>query len=228
MRHAVVTASLIAVLAALPGCGKSEEEHAREEATRAAAEITAATRRAADAAGTAAARGEAHGANDLAKGLQDMAAGLQKMGGQQVEPVGFRELQKFFPELEGWERGKPTGEKVSMGIKMSRAEVHYAKGDQTIEMELTDSSLNQAMIAPFAMMLTTGYEKETDDGFERSAKVGGQPGWEKWEAESKTGELNAVVAKRFIVKIDGTNLGDLSPLHELARKANLGGLADLK
>lgn len=221
MKNALVVVGLCAALSTAVACGPSREEQARQEVRKAAAEAGAAIEQARGAAQDAA------GTDAMAKGLEEMAAGLQKMGEQQVEPVGFRELQAFFPDLEGWTREKPTGEKVSMGIKMSRAGVRYVKGNATMEMEITDSSLNQAMIAPFAMMLAAGYEKESADGFERSAKVGGQAGWEKWDDATKDGELNAVVAKRFIVKIAGSNLDDLSPLHTLASRADLGRLSTL-
>lgn len=221
MKNALVVVGLCAALSTAAACGPSREEQARQEVQKAAAEAGAAIEQARGAAE------EAAGTDAMAKGLEEMAAGLQKMGEQQVEPVGFRELQAFFPDLEGWTREKPTGEKVSMGIKMSRAGVRYVKGNATMEMEITDSSLNQAMIAPFAMMLAAGYEKESADGFERSAKVGGQAGWEKWDDATKDGELNAVVAKRFIVKIAGSNLDDLSPLHTLASRADLGRLSTL-
>lgn len=226
MRHAVIVVGLFAALSTAVACGKSEEEKAREEMQKAAAEAGAAIAQATDASKDASGA-MAAGAGEMAKGLEEMAAGLQKMGDQQLEPVGFRELQAFFPDLDGWTKEKPTGEKVSMGIKMSRAGVRYVRDGASMEMEITDSSLNQAMIAPFAMMLASGYEKESANGFERSAKVGGQAGWEKWDSDTKDGELNAVVAKRFIVKIAGSNVDDLAPLHALASRADLGRLSTL-
>lgn len=205
MKHALIVVGLIAALSTAVACGTSDEARAREEVQKAAA----------------------GSADDMAKGLEEMAAGLQTMGEQQADPVGFRELQGFFPDFDGWTREKPTGEKVSMGIKMSRAGVRYVKGDASIEMEITDSSLNQSMIAPLAMMLASGYEKESAHGFERSAKVGGQAGWEKWDSEARDGELNAVVARRFIVKIAGSKVDDLATLHALASRADLGRLSTL-
>lgn len=225
MRHAIVAIGLICAIAGAAGCGKSDEEKAQEQLEQAAADAAAAIEQAANAAQS---EGGEMSAEEMAEGLQAMAKGLEAMSDQQIEPVGFRDLQTFFPDLEGWTKGKPTGEKVSMGLKMSHAGVQYTRGEASIDMEITDSSLNQAMIAPFAMMLATGYEKETADGFERSAKVGGQAGWEQWNAPDRNGELNAVVAKRFIVKIAGSNVDDLATLHDLAGKANLGRLAELK
>jgi hypothetical protein len=213
----------LAVVVMTTACGKSKEQQAREEAERTVAQASETMRKAVDSAGA----GTSADAEEMATSLQAMASSFQKMGEGQQEPADFRELQKFFPDLEGWTKSKPSGEKVSMGIKMSRAEVTYGKGPALITMEITDSSLNQALIAPFAMMLASGYEKESDEGFERSARIGGEPGWEKWDTSSRTGELNAVVARRFIVKVDGSNIDDLTPLHRLADEARLGNLASL-
>jgi hypothetical protein len=36
------------------------------------------------------------------------AAGLQHISQDQPDPADFRELQRFFPDLDGWTRGKPA------------------------------------------------------------------------------------------------------------------------
>ena len=59
------------------------------------------------------------GAEQMAKGFESMAKGFSAMAGgdpnaERVEPVSFRELMAVFPEnLSGWERSKPTGERMS-------------------------------------------------------------------------------------------------------------------
>jgi hypothetical protein len=78
------------------------------------------------------------------------------------------------------------------------------------------------------MFLTAGYEKETSDGYEKSTKVNGQPGWEKWDSSGKDGELNALVGKRFLVQIDGRGIEDTKLLHELAGKIDMAKLSTLK
>jgi hypothetical protein len=78
------------------------------------------------------------------------------------------------------------------------------------------------------MFMTTGYEKETADGFERSVNVGGNPGWEKWDKGSKNGELAIVVAKRFLVQVEGHGVEDVKELHTVLDKTDLAKLAALK
>jgi len=215
MRRAGILA--IAALVAAGACGKSSEEKKEEKKEQQAAKTAEA------------------GAAEAAKGLEQMAKGLEAMAGgaaagnaQPVDPVSFRDMQALFPEFEGWEKGKPTGERMSSPFKFSQAEVGYTKGDSRIELKMVDSGFNQLLLTPYAMFLTAGYEKETSDGYEKSTKVNGQPGWEKWDSSGKDGELNALVGKRFLVQIDGRGIEDTKLLHELAGKIDMAKLSTLK
>jgi hypothetical protein len=215
MRRAGILA--IAALVAAGACGKSSEEKKEEKKEQQAAKTAEA------------------GAAEAAKGLEQMAKGLEAMAGgaasgkaQPVDPVSFRDMQALFPEFEGWEKGKPTGERMSAPFKYSQAEVRYTKGDSRIELKMVDSGFNQLLLTPYAMFLTAGYEKETSDGYEKSTKVNGQPGWEKWDSSGKDGELNALVGKRFLVQIDGRGIEDTKLLHELAGKIDMAKLSTLK
>jgi len=222
----VVAAAALATSA----CGKSEQQKQAEEAAKhieaAAKEIS----KAAESAG----KENAQAANDAAKGFEAMAKGFGAMvsgaagDGKVVEPVSFRDLQALFPALDGWERSKPTGEKVSAPFKYSNAEVTYTKGDSRIELKLADSGFNQLFFAPFAMLMTSGYEKETQDGYEKATKIGGQPGFEKWNSEQKDGELTAMVGKRFLLSVEGRKINDIKQLHDIVGKIDLAKLASLQ
>jgi hypothetical protein len=196
------------------GCGKSDDEKKVEEVKRAAEQVQ-------DSAG------------DMAKGLEAMAKSFQGLTGadpnqKPVDPVGFRELQAAFGDLPGWEKGKPTGERMTSPVNYSQAKVTYRNGERSIEAEISDSALNQIMLVPFAMFLTSGYEKETEHGYEKSIKVGSFPGWEKWDTEDKDGEMNVLVNRRFIVQLSGRGLGDVKDLHAAMDSVDLTRLAGLK
>ncbi|MQA29567.1 MAG: hypothetical protein GEU82_06975 [Luteitalea sp.] len=207
----------VVCLSALAGCGTSEEARKVEEVEKAAEQVQ-------DSAGA------------MAKGLEDMAKGFQGLQGltggdpsqKPVDPVGFRDLQTAFGDLPGWEKGKPTGERMTNPINYSQAKVTYRKGEQSIEAEISDSAFNQLMLVPFAMFLTAGYEKETDHGYEKSIKVGDFPGWEKWDAAQKDGELSALVNKRFVVQLSGRNLTAVTELQAAMQSVDLQKLAGLK
>ena len=64
------------------------------------------------------------------------------------------------------------------------------------------------LIAPWSMLLASGYSSETSDGYEKATTHRRQPGFEKWEKDAKRGELNIFVGKRFLVTIEGDDLAD--------------------
>ena len=201
---------LAITLAAVSGCQHSEQKHAEKATEQAAKALEQA----------------AKGLEQVAKGLEGMAAG----GGdtKTVDPVSFRDLQALFPDLNGWEKAKPTGERMMAPFPFSQAEVRYRKTDARLELKIVDSGFNQLLFTPFAMFMQPGYEKETSTGYEKSTTVAGQPGWEKWNTDGKDGEVNAFVAKRFIVSVEGRHVEDIRVLHDVFSKIDLDKLANMK
>jgi hypothetical protein len=207
-------------------CGKSDEQIAAEKAAEEAKEAAAALKKAAENAGAA---GAAQGLEGLAKAMEGMAGALSGApGGKPVDPVSFQQLQTVLPEVSGWKRDTPTGERMTMPVSFSQAEADYTMGDADVTVKIVDSAFSQLLIAPWSMFLTIGYEKQTRDGYEKSVSVSGHPGFEKWNTDSKDGELNLVVAKRFLVTIEGNNIADTKVLHEFASKLDAGKLAAFK
>jgi len=214
--------TLTITLAAVAGCRRSEQKQP-EPATQQAAK---AVEQAAKATET--------GAAQAAKSIEQMAKGLEGMatatGGETKpeDPVSFRDLQALFPDLDGWEKAKPTGERMTAPFPFSQAEVRYRKDDARLDIKIVDSGFNQLLFTPYAMFMQAGYEKETSNGYEKSTTVGGQPGWEKWHIDGKDGEVNAVVAKRYILSVQGRNVEDIKVLHDVVGKLDLARLAAMK
>lgn len=221
MKSCWYAAVIVATSLSLVGCGKSPEEKAAEELQKAAVEMQ---KNAGDMQ---------KGAEDMAKGFEAMAKGLAGAAGgdanvKPVEPVGFRELQTVMPAVAGWEKRSPTGEKMSSPFSFSQASITYKKGDAEIEQKIMDSGFNQLLFTPFTMFMAAGYEKETQDGYEKSVNIAGNPGWEKWDKTSRSGELNVVVGKRFLVQVEGHDLDDIKALHTVLEQTDLSKLASLK
>jgi hypothetical protein len=210
----VVVYMVCGLAATTLACGQSPEQKKAEEVHKGAEQVQ-------------------KSAETMAKGLEDMAKGLQGMTGgdpnqKPAEPVNFHELQSAFGDVSGWVKGKPTGERMTSPVNYSQAKVTYTKGDASIEQEISDSAFNQMLLIPYSMFLTAGYEKETDDGYEKSTKVGEFPGWEKWDKSAKSGELSAIVNKRFIVQVQGHNIDDPKMLHDVMAGTDLKKLAAVK
>jgi hypothetical protein len=216
-------AVLCLVIVSAAACGKSEQQKQAEEAAK---QLEEAGKKLAEAGKQAGA-----GSAEMAKGLEAMAKGLGALAGgdgKAVEPVSFKELQTLFVDFPGWEKGKPTGEKMTAPVSFSKAAVVYRKGESRIEASLVDSGFNQLLLLPYMWIQNVGYEKETENGYEKAVKVMGHPGFEKWNTNAKDGEVNAFVNKRFILQLEGRNIEDTKVLHELAQATDLGKLASLK
>jgi len=214
--------SLVVVCAALlvtTACGKSEAEKQAEEVAKAAEQIAKGAEQAAKGA-----------EGSVAEGLQQMAKGLQQMGqGTAAKPVDFEALIALIPEMSGWTRSKPRGEQqTAMGMSTSKAEARYEKGESSIDLDITDSSLNQIFLAPFMMFMASGYSERSSDGYTKSAPVNGHPGFEKWENEPKRGEITIVVGNRFLVQANGRDVENLDQVRQLVQAIDLAKLASLK
>lgn len=217
------TLAAVLALAGSVACGKSEAE---KQAEQAAAEMQKAAEAASKASETA--------GQDMAKGMEDFAKAMAGMAGalggdgKTVEPVSFQALQSTLPEVSGWEMDKPRGERMTAPIPFSQSEAVYRKGDARIEVKVVDSGFAPMLIAPWSMMLAAGYSRESSEGYEKAVSVGGQPAFEKWDSDSKSGELNILVNKRFLVTIEGDDLTDTRALHDVAGKMDFGRFSSLK
>jgi hypothetical protein len=216
-------------LAMTVACGKSDAQIAAEKTAEEAKVAAEAVKKAAE---SAASSGVTQGLEGFAKAMEGVAGMANALGGapggKPVDPISFKELQTALPEVAGWERQKPTGERMTMPVAFSQAEARYTKGEARVEVKIVDSAFHQLLVAPWSMFLTVGYEKETSDGYEKSVNVSGSPGFEKWNDNRKDGELNLVVAKRFLVTVEGDGVGDIAVLREFASKLDTGKLASLK
>src|SRR5688572_1667709 len=102
-------------------CGKSEEQKAAEKAAEETKEAAEALKKAAE---TAVASGASQGLQDFAKAMEGMAGAMSGKGpdGKPVEPVSFQSLQTMLPEISGWQREQPTGERMTIPFPFSQAE----------------------------------------------------------------------------------------------------------
>jgi hypothetical protein len=229
MRHlGIMGLALVVALAA--GCGKSDEQIAAEKAAEETREAAEALKKAAEQTGAAAANEGMAAAAKALEGFAGALAGATPTGpdGKPVEPVSFQDLQAALPEVAGWERAQPTGERMTSPVPFSQTEASYSSGGAEVEVKIVDSAFSQLLIAPWSMFLTTGYEKQTSSGYEKSVNVNGNPGFERWNSHSKDGELNLVVAKRFLVTVEGNNIDDMKVLQDFAAKIDANKIASLK
>ena len=136
--------TLAVAIGATAACQSSDQKQAEDAAKQAATAIEQA------------AKGTESGAAQAAKGLEQMAKGLEAMAGgaaggdspKPVSPVHFRELQKILPELDGWEKAKPTGEQMTAPFSFSQSEARYQKGESRVEITYRSSSASMVRAKP--------------------------------------------------------------------------------
>ncbi|MBM3807849.1 MAG: hypothetical protein FJW22_06595 [Acidimicrobiia bacterium] len=78
------------------------------------------------------------------------------------------------------------------------------------------------------MMLASGFSRETSRPNEKSTTVGGNPAIEKWNKDRNTGEIDVLLGKRFMVTIEGRDIGDIRPLQDFASNFDFAAIAGLK
>lgn len=225
MRRLVSVIAIVALLTS--ACGKSEAQKQAEEAAENVKKAAEAMAQAAEKQGTAAAT---QGANEMAKAMQGMAAALGggAAGGKAAEPVSFQTLQSHLPKVSGWEMEEPEGERMTMPVPFSQVETKYKKGDARIDAKIVDTGFAQMLIMPWSMMLASGYSRETSSGYEKATTLAGNPAIEKWNTNSKNGEIDVLVGKRFMVTLEGHDIDNIKQLQDFASNFDFGAIAAAK
>ncbi len=164
--------------------------------------------------------------------LQQLADKAKDMGDKKtVDPVDFRDLKALLPETTAdLKRTEATGEKTgAMGFTVSMAKGRYSgDADASISIEIVDTG-GIAGMATMAMAAWTmaDIDKETTTGYEKTTKIEGFKAFEKYDNESKDGEINVLVADRFVVNVHGNNVS-VDQMKESLKDIDLGKLEDLK
>ena len=205
---------LLAVALVLSGCGKSAEQKKIEEAAKQATEA----------------------GQVLKEGAEKMSEALKGLGeageeGKKVEPVNFRELKALLPEsLPGLARSTAEGEKSSvMGVSVSEAHARYENEEgANIEVKITDMGSVSGLVGMATMAWAYGeVDRETENGYEKTTTFSGHKAFEKYDGDSRSGEISILVAKRFIVNVEGNNV-EMSAIKDAAGKINMNALEKMK
>lgn len=174
--------------------------------------------------------------DDPAGSMKKMTEAMEQFGqkmneGAKVEPVDYKELKALLPEeLSEMKRENASGEKTSaIGMKVSRAEATYTNDNSRIEISIQDMGTLSGMAAMAYGWAFTDMEKESDNGFERTTTYKGHRAFEKYDQSDKDGEINVLVAKRFIVEVKGrgVSMDDIRSALDTVNVAQLAGMKDV-
>jgi hypothetical protein len=236
--HSMAIIGLLA--ASLAGCGEKvtaakEAATATAEAVKAASQMDAKKLEEAskkmDEAGkkmdAAQKSGDAQAMGDAMKAMSGAMAGATG------ETVDFREMRALLPEsIAGLKRIAVEGSKSNtMGIAASVAKATYeSEGEgpkKRIRVEMTDIAGLGAMAAMAFAWANVEIDKETQNGYEKTTTINGHRAMEKFDKAGKRGELDVMVANRFIVKMESENL-DMDAFKSGVSAIDLKKLAALK
>ncbi len=162
------------------GCGKSPEKKAAEETAK-------------------------QGAGGFGDAGEKMGGSMT--AGTEVEAVDFRELKALLPDsLPGMKRTDSAGQRTTaFGIKVSTAEGTYRnERGGTINIKITDMGSLKALTAIVAFgWAVVEIDRETDTGYEKTTTFAGHRAHEQYDKRGRTGELQVLVADRFVVEVEG-------------------------
>lgn len=213
MSRTLVCATVVAGLF-LAGCGKSAEQKKMEEMAQQAGEAGKALQQ---------------GAQEMTEALKGLGGGAN--GGAKVEPVDFRELKALLPgQIGGMSRDGAEGEKVSvMGVHVSEATANYSSPEGgSITIKISDLGSVSGLVGMATMAWAFAeVDKETETGYEKTTTFDGHKAFEKYDNQGRSGELNILIEKRFVVSIEGSDI-DMSSLKDAAHTIDLGKLAAMK
>ncbi|TLV00520.1 hypothetical protein [Dyadobacter luticola] len=166
-----------------------------------------------------------------ADALQAFADKAKAIGDREtVDPVDFRKLKELLPEkLSGLDRTEATGEKSgAMGFTVSTAQAKYKSGEESIDVEIVDTGgiagVSTMALAAWSM---AEIDKETTSGYEKTTKIEGYKAFEKYNNDSKSGEVNVLVGDRYLVNVEGNNI-TVDQMKDILKEIDLAKLKDLK
>lgn len=204
-RYVLVTSLVCITLLSSCGASKEKEDEKKDEA-----------------------QVSAMGAVSAMKEMAEQAEEMQKTG--PVETIDFRKLKELLPaDADGLARKEATGEKNgAAGFAISTANGKYGNTDntETVELSIVDTG-GSGMLMGLAAWSMIEVDKETADGYEKTGKIGDYKSYEKYNNSDKSGEINVLVGKRFIVSVKGQGVS-ADKLKAVLDDVDLAKLADMK
>jgi hypothetical protein len=147
-----------------------------------------------------------------------------------VESLPPDRIKAFAPDsLGGLSRTSLSAERnAAMGVQISKASARYSDGGQrNLDLEITDTGSLQGLVGFAAGWAGVEQDQETDTGYEKIYKNGGQLVHEQWDKRSHHGQYAVVVGDRFAVALSG-EVADINELKAALGSIDLAGLAALK
>lgn len=149
------------------------------------------------------------------------------------EPVDYKKIKAIFPDtLGGLKKVSSEGQKMKMSeeVTMVTAEARYQKDKDTSEpahhIAVIDYT-NADMASAAAIWSKMEIDKDSDDAYEKTDKIDGNPAYIKYNKKDKNADVTIFVAGEFLVTFTAQGVTD-EELHKLFTELPLKKLAELK
>ncbi|PYK30517.1 MAG: hypothetical protein DME57_06645 [Verrucomicrobia bacterium] len=141
---------------------------------------------------------------------------------------------KIFPILpeppSGWTAEKPEGSSDDVGgFKITNVHRDYQKGEGNDAPKAVINILDSVGSPEYVESVTAGWKETPDsaEGYAKKVTIDGNPGFEAYEKDQKQASLWVIVAKRYFVEVELTNL-DPKELQTWIKLVDLKKLAEIK
>lgn len=144
------------------------------------------------------------------------------------EVVDYQKLKDLLPDkVLGIKRTHLEGQKSGMsGFKIATASGTYEEGEKQVEIAIVDAGGSSLVLAGLAMWTNTEFERESDDGYERTTEIDGHKAFEQYDKNSRSGQVSVLVEDRFLVNIEGDNINE-NDLRKVLNEISLRRLSRL-
>ena len=134
-------------------------------------------------------------------------------------------------DIGSFKRTNIEGEKVNaMGMNISHADASYSDqdGNQSIDLKVTDlgSVSGLSGLAAYGWYMVD-IDKETETGYEKTFTYKGNKGFESYDNQGKNGEVSVLVAKRFVIEVNGNQV-TMDQIKAAVDKIDIGKLESWK
>jgi hypothetical protein len=167
--------------------------------------------------------------NAQANAVGQMIGAAVGSGGK-VESLAPDQIKPFVPDsLQGLKRTQLSVDRSgALGVQISKATATYADdGQRQLTLEITDTGSLKGLVGFASGWAGVEQDHETDTGYDKTYKSGGQLVHEKWDRRGNTGEYGVIVGDRFSVDVTGS-AASIDDLKAAVASVNLAGLEALK
>jgi hypothetical protein len=141
------------------------------------------------------------------------------------EVIEWKDLLKYFPKLDGWEKKYEKGETATLpiiGAKYSKIWSEYTKGSKKIKYTLIDTSYNKFNL----LIMRLKAEKDGTDGYVKHKKEGNFEQWNEYNYNAKKGKISLFIKERIKLTCEGENV-DENDLTNCLATIDLNSLSNL-